>query len=180
MNLAYRYITSLTTPHARTFSPYCDSWSHQPTTAELLRQISVPDVVATPDRVLHVEGDFTTAFSAQHGTYDVIVTLFFIDTARNLLTYFETIHDLLKPGGKWINLGPLLYGSRPMIELSIDEIVNLIEEMGFTFLQTDDKWGKKTLEGKEVRGKEARYGLNSRLLTKNSYLAQFWVAEKGR
>ena len=173
-------MSSLSEPHSRIFSPYCDSWSHQPTTAELLRQVTFPDKPATPNRVVHVEGDFTTAFSHQHGTYDVVVTLFFIDTARNLLSYFETIRSLLKPGGKWINLGPLLYGSRPMIELSVDEIVNLVEEIGFTYLETKEKWGKETLEGQLVRGKEARYGLNSKLLTRNSYLAQFWVAEKDR
>lgn len=64
-----------------------------------------------------------------------------------------------------------------MVELSVDEIVAVVEEMGFVFLETDEKWGKKTLEGKEVRGKDARYGLNPRVLTRNSYLAQFWVAK---
>lgn len=178
MNLAYRYIASVRSPESISFKPYSDSWSHQPTTTELFREVSIPDLIASPNHVVHVEGDFTTAFASQAGTYDVIITLFFIDTARNLLTYFETIKSLLKPGGKWINVGPLLYGSRPMVELSLDEIVAVVEVMGFKFLETNEKWGEKTLEGKEVRGREARYGLNPRVLTKNSYMAQFWVAEK--
>lgn len=33
------------------------------------------------------------------------MTCFFIDTARNIVHYLETIHGLLKPGGLWINLG---------------------------------------------------------------------------
>ena len=40
---------------------------------------------------------------------DVVVTCFFLDTARNVLDYIELIHQILKPGGHWINLGPLLY-----------------------------------------------------------------------
>jgi N2227-like protein len=31
------------------------------------------------------------------------------DTAPVVMDYIETIHRLLKPGGVWINLGPLLY-----------------------------------------------------------------------
>lgn len=33
------------------------------------------------------------------------MTCFFLDTARNVVAYLETIHGLLKPGGLWINLG---------------------------------------------------------------------------
>lgn len=175
MNLAYRYIASLKQVKEESLYPYVDSWSHQPTTEELQREVHFPDLVASPDSLIHVEGDFTTEFK-RHDKFDVIVTLFFIDTARNLLHYFETIRDLLKPGGVWINLGPLLYGSRPFVELSLDEIIDILESMEFRFIQTNEQWGEITLPGKKVRGKEARYGLNPRVLTKNSYMAQFWVA----
>ena len=33
------------------------------------------------------------------------VTCFFLDTARNVVEYLQTIHGLLKPGGLWINCG---------------------------------------------------------------------------
>lgn len=175
MNLAYRYIASLKKVKGESLYPYVDNWSHQPTTKELQREAHFPDLIASPNSLIHVEGDFTTEFR-RHAKFDVIVTLFFIDTARNLLHYFETIRDLLKPGGVWINLGPLLYGSRPLVELSLDEIINILESMEFKFMQTNGNWGEVTLPGKTVRGKEARYGLNPRVLTKNSYMAQFWVA----
>jgi hypothetical protein len=42
--------------------------------------------------------------------YDAIVTLFFIDTAENVLQYLDVIKQLLKPGGVWINYGPLKNG----------------------------------------------------------------------
>lgn len=41
------------------------------------------------------------------GSWDVCVTCFFLDTARNVVEYLETIHGLLKPGGLWINCGEL-------------------------------------------------------------------------
>lgn len=170
MNLAYRYIASLTKVEEETFYPYIDNWSHQPTTEELYREVRFPDLIPSPGRLIHVEGDFTTEFR-QHPKFDVIVTLFFIDTARNLLQYFETIRDLLKPGGVWINLGPLLYRSRPLVELSLNEIINILESMEFKLIQTNGNWGEITLPGKAVRGKEARYGLNPRVLMKNSYIA---------
>jgi carnosine N-methyltransferase len=37
------------------------------------------------------------------------VTCFFLDTAHNVIEYIERIAAILKPGGLWVNLGPLLY-----------------------------------------------------------------------
>lgn len=37
--------------------------------------------------------------------WDCVATCFFIDTAHNVLDYIETIWNILKPGGVWINLG---------------------------------------------------------------------------
>jgi len=181
MNLAYRYIETLQTAHSATFRPFIDWWSHHATTADLKRPITFPDVPVNASSVLLVEGDFTTVFQdqASAGQYDAIVTLFFIDTARNLISYLETIHRLLKPNrGTWINLGPLLYGSAPFVQLSLDEIVDVCERMGFEFLETDSACGEVTLEGRKVRGREVPYGFNERGLTKNAYQAQFWVARR--
>lgn len=189
--------------------------------------------------VLLVEGDFTTTpFSTRnrrkkdsHGVkeekreegFDAIVTLFFIDTARNLMSYLETIHRLLKKplatsssgsndnrggndaggdgnGGHWINLGPLLYGSAPFLQFSLEEILQLSEAMGFEFFDiaqrnssnntdavdeeketaTKAKWGELTLPDYKVRQKEAPYGFNDRALSKNAYWAQFWTARRVR
>lgn len=37
------------------------------------------------------------------------MTCFFIDTAHNVLRYLEVIQHVLRLGGYWVNLGPLLY-----------------------------------------------------------------------
>ena len=184
MNIAYRYVETTPSPNSTTFHPFLDWWSHQATTDDLVRTISFPDVSTdgTSSSVLHVEGDFTTIFKdTPSSSYDAVVTLFFIDTARNLLSYLENIHRLLKSreeGGKWINLGPLLYGTAPFLQLSLDEIVHVSERMGFEFLDTDPSCGDLTLDGKAIRGKYVRYGLSEKSLSRNAYNAQFWVGEK--
>jgi hypothetical protein len=40
--------------------------------------------------------------------FDCVATVFFIDTAHNVIAYIETIYNILKPGGYWINLGKKL------------------------------------------------------------------------
>ncbi|KEF52305.1 uncharacterized protein A1O9_11545 [Exophiala aquamarina CBS 119918] len=44
-----------------------------------------------------------------NNAFDAVTTLFFIDTARNLLDYITAVNHCLKPGGIWINIGPLLW-----------------------------------------------------------------------
>jgi len=40
-------------------------------------------------------------------SFDLVVTCYFIDTVVNLLDYLWAISRLLKPGGLWVNAGPL-------------------------------------------------------------------------
>ncbi|KAK8018804.1 hypothetical protein PG991_007994 [Apiospora marii] len=197
MTAAYRYLESHPAPESHTLHPFLDSLSHHATTADLQRPIPFPEpdaatALADPSsNVLLVEGDFTTVFFAhdddntEQQQYDVIITYFFLDTARNPLTYLETIRRLLRPGGHWLNLGPLLYGTAAQVQLSLDEMVLVSSALGFDFLDDLDPatCGAPTFPDKEgplgkVRGKEAVYGSNARGLTTSSYVAQSWVARK--
>ncbi|KAJ9609777.1 hypothetical protein H2200_006105 [Cladophialophora chaetospira] len=56
-------------------------------------------------------GDFVLSYSTLESqeTLDGVVTVFFIDTAPNLIRYIETVRNCLKTGGVWINIGPLLW-----------------------------------------------------------------------
>lgn len=179
MNIGYRFLFSsqLSPQDPAVMYPFIDGLSHHATTADLLRAVNFPNTKPNPN-VLLVEGDFTTAFSHHDAHYDIIVTHFFIDTARNLMSYFDTIHKLLKPGGRWMNLGPLLYGTGPFVQLSLDEIVAVVETMGFEFEDVGEECGALTFEDKKVRWTEAEYGFNGRALTRNAYKAQVWVARK--
>lgn len=179
MNLVYRQLThEPIVPNGQSYHPWLDWWSHHATTADMLRSVSFPDTAIDNSAVLLVEGDFTTVFNGENERYDVVTTLFFIDTARNLLSYLETIHRLLRPGGIWLNLGPLLYGTAPFIQLSLDEIIALAEKVGFRIEDTDERCGYPSVEGLKVRAKEVAYGRNPRGLGKNAYLAQSWRAVK--
>lgn len=171
MNIAYRWATSLSaTSEPTIIYPFVETWSHARTRHELFRPISIPD----PDTPLThnlptlIEGDFTRlpTLTGDTGTYAAVITLFFIDTARNLVQYLETIYDLLEPGGVWINVGPLLYGSAPWVQLSVDEVVAVAEEVGFVF--EDHKWDER----------EVLYNFNQSSLYWNGYRAQYWVARK--
>ena len=71
-----------------------------------------PQTTESPtDRLSLVAGEFIQTYNQpdQFGCWDAIVTCFFIDTARNCLQYLELIERLLKPGGVWINCGPLYW-----------------------------------------------------------------------
>jgi carnosine N-methyltransferase len=183
MNVAYRFLETYGRHvDEQTVFPFVDSWSHHATSGDQQRRLTFPDAPVNTSQVLLVEGDFTTVFNIEKSTveYDVIVTYFFIDTARNLISYFETIKRLLRPGGFWINLGPLLYGTAPFVQLSLEEILVVIEQgMGFKLIDTQsDLCGQPTFPGKAVRGMEAVYGFDDRALTKNAYQVQFWVAQR--
>ena len=78
-------------------------------------------------------GEFVESYQGQLNEWDCVLTCFFIDTApvvfefelrfQSIGRYIELIHRILKPGGFWINLGPLLYHwqvlAKEMIQRSI-------------------------------------------------------------
>ena len=94
-------------------------WIHQVSNNlridDMTRHISIPDV--DPNELIEdslfsmTAGDFLEVYADVEyaGAFDCIVTCFFIDCAHNINDFIELIHKILKPGGRWINLGPLLY-----------------------------------------------------------------------
>ena len=81
-----------------------------------------------------VAGDFVEVYGAPHerGSWDAIVSVFFLDTAHNVLQYLELIAWLLRPGGVFINFGPLLYHFADMEnEFSVElDLETLRESLG--------------------------------------------------
>jgi len=84
--------------------------------------------------------------SQNANAWDAVVTCFFIDTAPVVMEYIDCINHILKPGGVWINIGPLLYHwvadveanqddrYDQSIELTYQEIKHVIETFGFQYL----------------------------------------------
>lgn len=68
-----------------------------------------------------------------------MATCFFIDCANNIIEFVEVIYNILKPGGIWVNLGPLLYhfsdvASENSIEPSYEDLIVIIRSVGFTIV----------------------------------------------
>jgi carnosine N-methyltransferase len=116
-----------------------------------------------------VAGEFVEVYKNQPEEWDSIVTCYFIDTANNIIEYIETIYRILKPGGLWINFGPLLYHYSEMdkecsIELSWDEVKHLIEKIGFE------------IKKEEIR--ESSYSTDCNSMLKTIYRCIYFTAVK--
>ncbi|KAG5642542.1 hypothetical protein DXG03_002580 [Asterophora parasitica] len=193
MNLAFRFLLSAdTTPTANehTLRPYAHWFSHQRSNDSLFRAIHFPDAVPRLSPSFRLaESDFLTlsppgpqsastfAWSKSSDDpdagYDYIATLFFIDTSLNALATVQQVHTLLRPGGTWINLGPLLWtsGGHAKLELSLEEVICVAEEIGFVFQENG---------GGKTRTVECEYTRDKNAMMRWVYGAEFWVATKSK
>uniref|UniRef100_A0A914ZRM2 carnosine N-methyltransferase n=1 Tax=Parascaris univalens TaxID=6257 RepID=A0A914ZRM2_PARUN len=125
-----------------TIYPYvldtCNNWTYE----DQIRPVQFPDLcpaTASPTRANTFSmcaGDFLQTTNGDDECWSVVVTVFFIDTATNLMNYIDTIHRILKKGGVWINFGPLTYHFADMddedsIELPYSEVIRLVKAKGF-------------------------------------------------
>lgn len=64
-----------------------------------------------PGQMNMTAGDFITSYGkdSSREQFDAVVTVYFLDTAPNVLRYIETIRNCLRDQGVWINVGPLLW-----------------------------------------------------------------------
>jgi hypothetical protein len=73
------------------------------------------------------------------GAFDTVLTPWFVDEAPgDLRDFIGTVHRLLAPSGRWVNLGPLLYDPDVPIGLRFgrEELFDLIARAGFAV----DEW----------------------------------------
>ena len=201
MNLAFRFLlSSEATPrkNEHKLRPYAHWFSHQRNNDTLFREVAFPDAVPRITSNFHLaEADFLslpvpsldqpndpdTSFwmksdvSKRRSTgYDYIVTLFFIDTSTNVFATIEHIYTLLRPGGTWINLGPLLWtsGGAAKLELSLNEVIMVAEEIGFIIQDGSpgDVMARKTIE--------CEYTGDISAMMRWTYVTEFWVATKSK
>lgn len=91
-------------------------------------------------------GDFLSVYSPQssistprgytENSFDGIVTSFFLDTGTDLIDYLLTLHHLLRPGGIWVNSGPLHYHSVTNTPYSYTVVQKVIQSLGFISLES--------------------------------------------
>ena len=157
---------------------------------EKLSPDSTTDLIGTMSMTA---GDFVVLYSqpGNENKFDIVATVFFIDTAPNLIRYVEAIRNCLKTGGIWINHGPLLWhfgdrapgdhdvaknkkrmGGIPGIEepgnfeLSNEEVMSLVERHGFD------------IQSHESCNDRVGYIQNPNSMLQNAYASSHWVARK--
>ncbi|KAJ3217454.1 Chromodomain-helicase-DNA-binding protein 1-like [Dinochytrium kinnereticum] len=147
MLLGSNYILNrLTFPQKIDIFPWVHAFSNIPSPEHQLQSVTIPDEYPgdIPETAAFsmVAGDFLEVYSQpdQLGKFDSIVTCYFIDTAKNIIHYLEVISHALKPGGLWINMGPLLYHFEGMkseisVDLNLEEVKAVAKKFGFEFLE---------------------------------------------
>ncbi len=118
--------------------PFIHNFSNLKTEDQAFLKVKIPDVcpaeAMTSDKQYDfsmVAGEFIEVYSKQETQWDCVVTCFFLDTAHNVVEYIECISKILKKGGLWVNIGPLLYHyaeqvEEVQLELSWEEINKII------------------------------------------------------
>lgn len=184
-------------------APFALNSSNHLNRADQFRTYDIPDVHPASElsegengEMSMSTGDFIVLYSKTEyrHVFDAIATVFFIDTAPNIIRYIEAVKNCLKPGGIWINVGPLLWHHASRIqdpqeedaddrkkvarsedvgiadpgsvELTDEEVVALVQHFGFT------------MEKHESGSIETGYITNPRSMLQSTYRASFWVARK--
>lgn len=202
--LASSYILNgCSAANQHTIYPWIHTFSNHITRANHLRSYTVPEIhppsflAGTPNAgtMSMCAADFLCLYADDDHkeVYDAVATVFFLDTAPNLIRYLEVIRHCLRPGGVLVNLGPLLWhfenhapGNHGLdddgdgehdynnssgiadpgsFELTDDEVMALVERLGF-----DVEWRQT--------GIEAPYILDRESLLQSTYKASAWVARK--
>lgn len=145
-----------------------------------IRGVAIPDLLPCESGITEgfsmCAGDFVEVYGHpdQAGMWDCVVTCFFIDTAHNVVDYIEVIAKALRPGGVWINLGPLLYhfasahdsgpGEEWSVELSLEDVKRVSSHFGFLLLREETV--------------NTTYTANGRSMMQNQYKCAFWTMVK--
>ena len=84
-------------------------------------------------------GDIVTD-ADQLATWTALLTCFFLDACPSVVGACEHARALLRPGGIWLNLGPLLYhwnrSAASVPRLCADEVLALVESAGFELIES--------------------------------------------
>lgn len=153
--------------------PWVHTGSNLLSNRDQLRPATFPD---TNPSDLHTQAQFTMAAGdfleiyTSASAWDCIATCFFIDCANNIVSFIETIYNILKPGGYWVNLGPLLYhfADQPgeaSIEPSFEEVKAIAEGLGFELSVEDTAL-------------HTAYTQNVQSMLRYEYRSVFFVARK--
>jgi carnosine N-methyltransferase len=193
--------------------PWAHDFSNNGSRSDQLQRILIPDILpaaelakasqgtqlAASERISFSSADFCVAYDKidSKDVYDAVTTIFFIDTAPNVIRYVETVHNCLKQGGIWINLGPLKWhfensppgnshkaGKGGSLKPSLDETDDAgiaepgsVELTNQEVIQLVEKCGFM-VEQQEIMTIETGYIGNPNSMWIGTYRPSFWIARK--
>ena len=130
-----------------TIRPFVLETCNRMHTGDNTRDVLVPDIDLDRSALSRITLNGNEFFEAVAGIdnaeFDGIVTSFFLDTITDVERYVEEFSRLLKPGGYWINCGPLHFhygGERrapqaPKKECCVESLIASISQEGFEVLE---------------------------------------------
>lgn len=146
-----------------------------------LRGVAIPDtppasMLPAPGLLSMVAGDFCEVYARPDaaGAFDGVATCFFVDTTHSVLSTIDAIHHCLRPGGVWVNAGPLLYhwadahtylpGEVASVEVCLDDVLACVAAAGFAL--------------RSVARHPAPFNADPRSMATAGYVNAEWVAVK--
>eukprot|EP00922_Rhytidocystis_sp_ex-Travisia-forbesii_P052557 GHVS01077963.1.p1 GENE.GHVS01077963.1~~GHVS01077963.1.p1 ORF type:complete len:307 (+),score=40.28 GHVS01077963.1:125-922(+) len=167
------------TPRMFTLQPYCLSTSNRKGCNDHLREVYIPDTrpgdwVSPETDFSMCAGEFVEVYCNQVAAWDGVLTCFFIDTAKNVLLYIQTIAHIIRPGGMWANFGPLLYHYAEMpdemsIELSWEELRTVVSQY---FEIKEEEWRQSFYTTNEMSMMQVLYNCVFFVGIRNSVLVE--------
>lgn len=212
-------LDSATTGRQKDFYPFMSDFSNVSGRKHQMKAVKVPDVsCVTQDQIVDprtyeaahgkmtlTPSDFLVLYrdGAHFRAYSVVITVFFLDTAPNVIRYIETIRHCLEENGIWINLGPLQWhfaqrdsGQSSCNDAGVTEMQgkeNLdhhpssrntgIEEPGSVELSYEELSSLVQhmgfdIEVEKILGQEMGYLQDPSSMAHHQYNSIFWVARK--
>lgn len=155
-----------------TVHPWLHQYVNNMSSEHQLLAVRIPDVKPSTEQCKNFSmaaGDFLNVYTTAN-EWNCVASCFFIDCAPNVIEYIENIFNILKPGGLWINLGPLLYHysdltTEDSIEPPYDILIDIIKDVGFIIL-------------KEKTGIKTKYTQNPNSMLQHEYESVFFVCQK--
>jgi len=155
-----------------TLYPFIDNVTNVWRFRDQCLKIQIPEVHPRqlPERAQFsmVAGEFIEVYK-EPNAWDIVVTCFFVDTAKNIFDYLNTLSLIIPPGGYWINVGPLLYHFEDMqeasVELTYEELRAIIPQFGFKFIE-------------EKLGVSTTYVRNELSMLQMAYNSAFFICQR--
>ncbi|ORM41934.1 Carnosine N-methyltransferase [Babesia sp. Xinjiang] len=152
-----------------TLYPYCLSTSNRVNHEDQMFSCRLPDAAPAEQEgngmFSMCTGEFTEVYSNVEEPFDAVLTCFFLDTAKNVVAYIRTCAKVLRKGGLWANIGPLLYHYADLghnsVELSWEELRRIIT-IWFNIVR--EEW------------RDANYTTNQRSMMKTQYKCIYFEA----